>query len=60
MIVMGNDSPYRVQQLIKNWEQTHEIPKNTKGSAEGTGPAVEEQLAEEVRRSIHEMVPEAD
>ena len=29
MIVMGNDSPYKIQQVIKNWEQTHEENKKT-------------------------------
>lgn len=55
MILMGNDSAYKVQEAIKNWEQTHEVSKNEKGRAENSGLTLEEQFAEEVRRSIQEM-----
>lgn len=60
MILMGNDSAYTVQQTIKNWEQTHEISKNTEGSATRTGLSIEEHFADEVRRAVQEMVPEAN
>jgi hypothetical protein len=40
MIVMGNDSPYKVQEIIKNWETTHVRSYNEEGK-EVSSPAFE-------------------
>lgn len=60
MILMGNSDSYEVQEVIKNWEQTHEIPKNKKSGVIYVSPAFEQRPPEEVRQDLQEMGSRTD
>lgn len=64
MVISGRGSDRDIVQALevikqKQWEQTHEVPKNKEGSPSNTGPSFAESTYK-VWESVSQVVPETD